>query len=447
MFRTFLWNPVNILIIILLFTACTASKPRISERKFRQMIENSFVFSQNFTGFALFDPDRNEMVYTYQADKYYTPASNTKIFTLFAGLQLLGDHIPALEYQSLGDSLIFIGTGDPAFLNHDMPLIDTFYTDKVYDFLKNRSEKLFYAARPWKDDYFGPGWAWSDYSYYYSAEKSVFPMYGNVVRFQFKEDLPKPFANPSYFTSAIQAFPDEEAPSYIFRNQIENQFTYRPKADSLAFTIDTPFKTSPALLAKLLSDTLKRNVSFYKGNIPKDRITLYSVPADSLYKRMMQVSDNFIAEQLLLVCSSVQNDTLSSNWTIDHMKENYFNDLPDEPIWVDGSGLSRYNLQTPRTMVTLLSKVSELLGDERIKNIFPAGGVSGTIQSWYGGQSAPYVFAKTGTLSNKHCLSGFLYTQEGKKLIFSFMHNNYVTSSSVLKKEMQNILQTIYLEY
>ena len=435
------------MITLLLITACTVTKPGISERNFRQMIENSSVFSRNFTGVALYDTERDETIYAYQADKYYTPASNTKIFTLFASLQLLGDHIPALEYKSIGDSLVFIGTGDPAFLHHDIASIDTAYDNKVYDLLKNRKEQLFYADRLWKDEYFGPGWAWSDYSYYYSAEKSVFPMYGNVVRFRFERNLPKPLANPSYFTAAIQAFPDEEVPYYIFRNQDENRFVYKSKADSLAFSIDTPFKTSSPLLVNLLSDTLKRSVKMYKGNIPKDRITLYSIPTDSLYKRMMQISDNFIAEQLLLVCSSVQNDTLSSAWTINYMKENYLNDLPDEPIWVDGSGLSRYNLQTPRSMVALLRKVNEILEDERIKNIFPAGGVSGTIQDWYGGHPEPYVFAKTGTLSNKHCLSGFLYTQSGKKLIFSFMHNNYITSSSVLKIEMQKILQTIYLEY
>jgi len=268
-----------------------------------------------------------------------------------------------------------------------------------------------------------------------------------VVRFEFKEYIPKPLANPSYFTSLVEAFPDEQAPYYIFRSQAENRFVYRSKADSLSFEIDTPFKVSDALVVNLLSDTLKRKVKMYKGNLPQDRITLYSLPADSLYKRMMQVSDNFIAEQLLLVCSSTQNDTLSSDWTIDYMKENYLNDLPDEPIWVDGSGLSRYNLQTPRSMVRLLRKVDEALGDERIKNIFPAGGVSGTIKYWYGGAEKPYIFAKTGTLSNKHCLSGFVYTQSGKKLIFSFMHNNYITSSSVLKREMQQILQTIYQEY
>ncbi len=162
----------------------------------------------------------------------------------------------------------------------------------------------------------------------------------------------------------------------------------------------------------------------------------------------MHLSDNFVAEQLLLLCSSTRQDTLSTEWTIDYVTENYLADLPDRPLWVDGSGLSRYNMQTPRTMIAVLQKVDSLLSDERIRTIFPAGGVSGTVEDWYSnpGQK-PYVFAKTGTLSGKHCLSGFLYTQRGRKLIFSFMHNNYVTSSSVFKVEMERILRMIYEEY
>ncbi|MEO0333920.1 MAG: D-alanyl-D-alanine carboxypeptidase, partial [Bacteroidota bacterium] len=88
------------------------------------------------------------------------------------------------------------------------------------------------------------------------------------------------------------------------------------------------------------------------------------------------------------------------------------------------------------------------LSEERIKTRCAAGGVSGTIENWYGNpEGEPYVFAKTGTLSNKHALSGFLFTRSGKKLIFSFMHNNYITSSSVLKVEMEQILRQLYEEY
>jgi D-alanyl-D-alanine carboxypeptidase/D-alanyl-D-alanine-endopeptidase (penicillin-binding protein 4) len=430
--------------------AC-ASRPGISSRQFRNYVERSPIFEKNFTGFALYDTGLDEMVYTYQADKYYTPASNTKIFTLYASLKLLGDSIPALEYRLENDTLYFTGTGDPTFLHPDIREIDTTYAHQVYDFLKNTGQQLVYVPRPTEDDHFGPGWSWADYNFYYSTERSVLPLYANVVRFDFMEGFNKPLVSPDFFTSYVQGFADPEARYWVVREQYDNYFRFRQKADSLSFSRDVPFIQSAKLAASLLEDTLQRRVVLQdiKDDFPEFNRKLYSLPADSVYQRMMQISDNFFAEQLLMLCSSVFKDTLSTEWTIDYVKENYLADLPDEPIWVDGSGLSRYNLQTPRSIVALLRKVDEELSDERIRTIFPAGGESGTIRSWYpnpeGGE--PYVFAKTGTLSNKSALSGFIYTKSGKKLIFSFLHNNYITSTSPLKKEMEEILRDIYLNY
>jgi len=441
---------VAIISVFLLLSAC-ASRPGVSSRQLEKSLVRSPIFDKSFTGFALYDTERDEMVYTYQADKYYTPASNTKIFTLYASLKLLGDSIPALQYQTEQDTLRFTGTGDPTLLHPDIQSIDTTYQQQVFHFLKNTAQTLVYVPRPTEDDYFGPGWAWSDYNFYYSTEKSILPLYANVVRFDFKKGFNKPLVSPQYFTSYIRGFADPEAPYSVVREQYENYFRYAPKEDTLSFLRDVPFIQSSVLTARLLADTLDRQIVLKepKANFPSFGHTLYSLPADSVYQRMMQDSDNFFAEQLLMVCSSLFRNTLSTEWTIDYMKEYYLEDLPDEPIWVDGSGLSRYNLQTPRTMVALLRKVDEELSDERIKNIFPAGGESGTIRSWYanpeGGE--PYVYAKTGTLSNKSALSGFLYTKSGKKLIFSFLHNNYITSSSPLKQEMEKILQELYLNY
>ena len=157
-------------------------------------------------------------------------------------------------------------------------------------------------------------------------------------------------------------------------------------------------------------------------------------------------SDNFIAEQLLLQCAAVVSDTLKTEIAIRYATKNLLNDLPDKVQWVDGSGLSRFNLFTPRSIVKLWDKIYSTVPRERLFKLLAVGGKSGTIKNWYKAEP-PYIYAKTGTLSNNHCLSGFLITKSGKTLIFSMMSNNFVSSSIELRREMEKILKMVYEKY
>ena len=116
---------------------------------------------------------------------------------------------------------------------------------------------------------------------------------------------------------------------------------------------------------------------------------------------MLQPSDNFIAEQLLLVCSSIKFNTLNADSVIHYSQTHYLNDLPDAPQWVDGSGLSRFNLFTPRSIVALLCKISdEMKNDSLLHSLMPAGGVVGTIKAAYKTDNGlPFVWAKTGSIT------------------------------------------------
>ena len=433
-----------ILFVVVPFVLSSCSVQKISKKEFRSLVDQSPVFDKNFTGFVLYDPQEEETLWAYEGHRYYIPASNTKVFTLFSGLKELGDSIPGIRYTIAGDSLIFTGTGDPSLLNPDLP------PSKVFDFLKASDKKLFYLKGPGKVQHFGPGWAWDDYNDYYSAEKSELPIYGNVARFKLKAHDTLVAVSPLLFAdSMLQVAQGQASANLIQRSQFNNTFVYNPAAargSSKDVSREVPFRTSPELAIALLSDTLQKPVTLLNNWHGELQEVVYSVAADSLYKRMMQVSDNFIAEQILLLIASQQSDTLSSSAAIKFIVDKHLQDLPDAPVWVDGSGLSRYNLFTPRSIVALWNKIYQEVPQERLFSLLAVGGQSGTLKSWYQGEQ-PYIFAKTGTLNNNHSLSGYIKAKSGKVLIFSFMLNNYVSDLSGLKKEMEKVLREVYLNY
>jgi serine-type D-Ala-D-Ala carboxypeptidase/endopeptidase (penicillin-binding protein 4) len=392
------------------------------------------------TGFVLYDPAKKKTVFEYKPAQYFTPASNTKIFTFFASLKVLGDSVPALHYTENADSIIFWGTGDPSFLYKNV-----WNDHTVFDFLKKSTKPLYFSTANFHTAAFGAGWAWDDYNDYYSVERSPFPVYGNFFTVKLYRD--SPYVSPLYFRKHYLGRGEPKDKNQFIREVHSTDFKFHPgKRRSSTVEWNIPYRIDHEVIAQLLSDTTGRAITPVKKNLPDSTITLYSVPADSLYRVLMHDSDNFIAEQLLLMCADVISDTLQPEVAIKYVKKNFLNDLSDEPSWVDGSGLSRYNLFTPRSIVQLWSKIYDMVPRERLFPLLATGGKYGTIRNWYKADK-PYIFGKTGSLSNNHCLSGYLVTKSGKTLIFSFMSNNFVASTSTVRTNMQEILKMIYERY
>ena len=420
------------LCFLLVIFSCSPVKRNLEKR----LKETEGMF-QDHTGFMLYDPVERKAIYEFNSSKYFTPASNTKIFTLYASLKILQDSIPALRYEVINDTMFLWGTGDPSFMYHNV-----FDNGKTFNFLKQWDRALCFSSSNFHTTSFGPGWAWDDYNDYYSAERSPLPIYGNV--FSVESHGSDITIWPSYFTKHLSLGQEELQPK-IIRNVDNNGFKFYPSYSS-TLEADIPFRVDPLLTSELITDTLKKDVRQVDRPLSPTASTLYSIPSDSLYRVMMQDSDNFIAEQLLLVCAGVLSDTLQPDIAIRHTENNFLKDLPDKPIWVDGSGLSRYNLFTPRSIVRLWEKIYELVPRDRLFALLATGGKSGTIRNWYKADK-PYIFGKTGSLSNNHSLSGYLVTRTGKTLIFSFMNSNFTASGSEVRRNMQNILNFIYEKY
>jgi D-alanyl-D-alanine carboxypeptidase/D-alanyl-D-alanine-endopeptidase (penicillin-binding protein 4) len=130
---------------------------------------------------------------------------------------------------------------------------------------------------------------------------------------------------------------------------------------------------------------------------------------------------------------------------IDTLLKTDFIDLPQKPRWVDGSGLSRYNLFSPQDFVTILNKMANDFGMERLRQIFPTGG-EGTMRNYFRADSN-YIFAKTGTLSGVVSLSGLLYTRKNKLLVFSIIVNNHRSSATDIRRAVERFLQGIRKKY
>jgi D-alanyl-D-alanine carboxypeptidase/D-alanyl-D-alanine-endopeptidase (penicillin-binding protein 4) len=400
---------------------------------------------KGFTGFLLYDPDARKTKVAYQADRYFTPASNTKILTLFAGLQLLGDSVPALRYAEIGDSLIIMGTGDPSLFS------DRVFTDnRVEEFLTSHPLEIFLANAPARFSHFGPGWAWDDYGNSYSPERSAFPLYGNLVKVKKGEGARTLELKQPSFRRYIWLADSVEKEARAFRDHATNNVSYFPSSDPAAGEWDIPFRSSPILVASLLSDTLHRPVCFLPRIPAADFQVLKGVPADSLYRVMMQDSDNFIAEQILIMASLALGDTLDPRAVILHVQKRFLFDLPDALTWVDGSGLSRYNQFTPRSVVRVWDKISALIPErERLFSLLATGGVNGTVRSSYQPDTGepPYIYGKTGSLRNNHCISGYLIAKSGRTYIFSLMNSNFATPNGELRKDMERVLRAVRDRY
>lgn len=406
-------------------------------------VSTSPIFGQGFTGFLLYDPSTHQTLCDFNSDKHFTPASTTKILTLYTALSVLGDSMPAIKYIEKGNSIYFKGTGDPSFLH---PYIET--PNALSGFLeKNRSKNWLYHPYDFKDARYGSGWAWDDYPYYFQPEKSGFPIHSNVVAFEHSRNG-QWNVFPNLFKNMLRPSPEKEA-NLLRRKEQENIFYYN-KNDIKNTYLE---RKLPAILTDALFLSVLKEVTGVSASLAPDapwerqlEKTVYSMPVDSVYRQLMLPSDNFVAEQLMLVCSEQLFGEQSVERAINWSKENLLAACPTPIKWVDGSGLSRYNLLTPRALVFALEGILQKTSFERVRNLFPIGGQSGTIADWYG-NSPPFVFAKSGTLSGVHCLSGYLITKSGKILIFSFMHNNYLGPSKQYKQEMDKILRMARSRY
>ncbi len=417
--------------------------PAIEELETR--LHTSPVFSNHFTGFALYDLSNDEWVVRYQSDKYYTPASNVKLFTALVALETYDSnyHLPTFAYSATSTQLTIRPLGDPTFLH------PAFEYQPVFDWLSAQTQTEIIMEFPETElPRYGTGWMWDDYYSPYQPELSWFPIYGNQVRFSYHRNSLK--AIPALFNSLSVLKPVTDMRyNRVRRKEDQNWFVSEIGTWNGSFNNkQVPFIYSPELAVHLLSDTLGKQVQLQTSRHALTD-TLHGIMLKDVLAKMLINSDNFLAEQLLVQCMTHQGFKKGSDFRY-YAIEKWLSPVAD-PQWYDASGMSRYNLASPEDFVGVLRHLHKTYGWQFVKDILPAGGVNGTLRNYFANTSEfddqvqfePYIFAKSGTLKNNYCLSGYLEAKSGKVFVFSFMNNNFRMKSKDLRLAMQDFLEQV----
>lgn len=406
----------------------------------------------------LYDLHTDSTLFCLDADKKMNPASNVKILTNYLAHKYLPDTLVRFYYAFSKDTLHILPTGDPTFLHPN------FDNRTVLHFFRKLPPKVKYIqilTYQWRDLPFAKGWIWDDYPYYFMAENSPMPAYGNVLWFKWaptqhgKPRRHKP-THRIMFEPNLRPF-TTFVPNYAIVTNTKGFFTVKRRWEVNVFYLEkykSPFRPMQvpvklkgmAFVSYVLRNISGRQVLVSQRTVKTTRfIPFYGHRRQSSLRYMMANSDNFFAEQYLLMMSARQLGYMNRDSIIEWLYMREFASPTDTFVWADGSGLSVYNLISPRQIVKILQKTYQTMGIQQIRQTFSTAD-EGTLQGYY----LPYrnrIFLKTGSMSNVFCLSGFYQNPANHHWIaFSIMTSGIVLPAAQLKREVEAFVSRLFTQ-
>jgi D-alanyl-D-alanine carboxypeptidase/D-alanyl-D-alanine-endopeptidase (penicillin-binding protein 4) len=406
-----------LVVLLALLSSCT---PLRVKKAF-----HSSALTKQFSGVFIEEVATGKAIFTHNADQYFMPASNMKLATMLLAKRNLPDSIPAFKYLETADTLFFWGTGDPSLMHPKLR------GNALLKKLQASNKVLVYADDESLVKAMGNGWAWDDYHDDYSAEISLMPLYNNQISVQKKAGVWQ--ISPKLFSQDTRVTKQKE----VMRGRNSNHLDL---PDTTAYAKQAiPFITSVDLTARLLADTLKKPILAQKHPIPAAAIIHYDGLLDSLIRPMMYTSDNQIAEQLLYLIAAKRGWSGPTSRIIEQLKKE--NSVVADLRWVDGSGLSRYNLVRPTDMIQILRELQNEVPMETLQVLLPQAGQSGTMRNvkLHPGTA----WAKSGSFGNTYDLSGFYQDVQGKMYRFSIFANLANRSVAAIKADVINLLNAL----
>lgn len=365
---------------IILLIICGIWFPTLQAQTLNRRIArllNDSLLSDSEVGLMVYDLDADSLLYAYQEDKLYRPASTEKIITCVAALDKLGEDYPIetslyhtgriTQDSLLEGNLYVIGRFDPLFSQEDLSQM----VAAVKDFGVNRIEGKLIGNISMKDSLkWGDGWCWDD-------------------------EMP-----------VLTPLQCEQTDSLLFMLKRELDKKQIALADSIPIYVDT-HPDSILTLVYRCQRTL-----------------------GDLLPKMMKKSDNLFAEamfyQLAAQTGKPYAKAKDAKESIKELIERLGHHSGKYRI-ADGSGASLYNYLSPHLLIDFLKYAYE--NNHIFQPLYesmPIAGKDGTLQYRMKKGSLAYnnVHAKTGTVTGVVSLAGYARASNGHLLAFAMINQN-----------------------
>lgn len=428
------------------------------------------------------------VLYSRNSDRLFTPASNMKVYTTAVAIDLLGADYrwrtsvyAGKQPDSNGiidGDLTLYGRGAPDLrsLSKGAGASLTQFADQLYqNGVRQVRGNIIGDESYFRGELYGLGWQWNDLQWYFGAQPSALTIDENSFELTIAPANKKGSAasvamnrDTGYVhlkNDTSTAEPNSPTTIGINRGLSDNElrvwgdFPVGGRSFSAFLSVHHPALWAATLFKQALIargikvDGEVRSRDFraqanekFDSTKAVELVAQDSATLGEIVRQTNKESNNLFAELLLRTVGKMRGDTAPDP---DPRKNQARGDdeagaavvrswldrngIPDAGLTIrDGSGLSRLDLVTPEATARLLVAIAKTNSAAIFHDSLPVAGHDGTLNSRLT-RATGRIFAKTGTISYVHSLSGYATAENGEVLVFSILCNDATTRSNPVR--------------
>lgn len=417
--------------------------------------------------------------YEKEADLLLTPAASIKLLTSAAALEALG---PDFSYKTeiygatalpangiVNGSLYVKGHGDPTLHTEDAPHAQNGVSlESIAAWLKENGVKRISGDLVLDESYFdqerlGLGWTWEDENEAFSPRLGALSANKGTVMLVYRPgaEAGSPvqvqlYPQTSYLevnNEAITVDDSQQKTIVIERERgtnrlrISGNLPVSHAGGAKGIPVEEPALYAGTLLKEKVAEAgieISPNSRVVTGTVPAEAVKwteFSSPPLSDIVWEMNKNGDNFYAEMILKTLGAVnkgEGSAASGAEVVQEVVQALGGQINFD--MVDGSGLTRYNLMSPRHTVAVLEGISKEDTFDWFVDSLSVAGVDGRLKDRLIGTNAQGNLSGTiGSLTDVDTMSGIVTTKNGERLAFSILINGYAANGDLPSKLLEQV--------